>query len=173
MWSLNKICLALLLISCTTAHNSGGVHMLEEKGYRSLQDIMQLSPFKNKIVYVDIWGTRCIPCIEEFKFADSMKMKYANQNIEYLYLAVNYGYGDDSTRWAKMIHDKKLTGYNMLVSAELYRNIWTAIQDSVKDMYLIPHYILVDKHGSIAIADAARPSNDKKLDRQIRLTLSK
>ena len=34
--------------------------------FNSIEDVLKLPAVKDKVVYVDIWGTRCIPCIEEF-----------------------------------------------------------------------------------------------------------
>jgi len=44
------------------------------------------------------WGTRCIPCIEEFAFNNELKEEFKNQPVEYLYLAVDYGHPDDYSR---------------------------------------------------------------------------
>ena len=36
--------------------------------YKSIDDILMEKEFQNKVVYVDIWGARCPPCIKEFAF---------------------------------------------------------------------------------------------------------
>jgi len=59
----------------------------------------------------------------------------------------------------------------MLISASLYLQIWNIIKDSVKEMYFIPHYIIVDKTGKIVYADAARPSTKDILSRQLQIAL--
>lgn len=59
-----------------------------------------------------------------------------------------------------MVQGKNRTGYNMLISAQLYLNARDVVKDSVETIYYIPHYIIVDKKGKIAYANAARPGED-------------
>jgi thiol-disulfide isomerase/thioredoxin len=153
--------------------SDSNIHFIEDKNLKTFKQVIQLNQFKNKIVYIDLWGTRCIPCIEEFAFNDAVKEKFKNKPVEYLYLAVDYGHPDDHSRWKEMTQDKKLTGYNMLISASLYKEVWNIIKDSVKSMYLIPHYIILDKKGKIVYADAARPSAKDNLYRQLQFALKK
>jgi thiol-disulfide isomerase/thioredoxin len=126
------VSMLFLFLGCLPKFSSKAeaqVRVLEDKGYSTLKEVVNLSPFRNKVVYVDIWGTRCIPCIEEFEFNSALKTRFKNKNVEYLYLAVDYGHSDDKTRWSKMIEDKNLSGYNMFVSKKLYIAVWQWIKE--------------------------------------------
>ena len=157
---LFKICIYLPagFIFLVSFKSDNIIHFIEDNNLKTFEQVIRLNQFKDKVIYIDLWGTRCIPCIEEFAFNNELKEKFKNQPVEYLYLAVDYGHPDDYTRWKAMVQNKKLIGYNMLISASLYKEVWSIIKDSVKEMYLIPHYIIVDKKGKIVYADAARPS---------------
>src|SRR5215216_3401990 len=149
-----SLCLLGIFTFLVSFKSDNNIHFIEDKNLKTFKQVIQLNQFKDKAVYIDLWGTRCIPCIEEFEFNNILKEKFKNEPVEYLYLAVDYGHPDDHTRWKEMVQDKNLAGYNMLISASLYKEIWNIIKDSVETMYLIPHYIILDKKGKIVHADA-------------------
>jgi thiol-disulfide isomerase/thioredoxin len=165
------ICLPAAFILVVSFKSDNNIHFIEDKNLKTFEQVIRLNQFKDKVIYVDLWGTRCIPCIEEFAFNNELKEKFKDQPVEYLYLAVDYGHPDDYSRWKEMVQDKKLFGYNMLISASLYKEVWNIIKDSVKEMYLIPHYIIVDKKGKIVYADAARPSAKDSVYRELQAAL--
>lgn len=146
-------------------------------GYKisSLDSVLMQREFAGKVVYIDIWGVHCIPCLEEFAFNEPLKNRFNSKDVSFLYLSLDYDHKDDYDLWRKMIQAKNLVGYNMFISAKFYMNIWNSIRDSVnkKDMYLIPHYIIADRNGKIAFADAARPSSHDILYNQIEAVLQK
>jgi thiol-disulfide isomerase/thioredoxin len=148
------------------------VKIIESKNLRTFDQVIKLDQFKDKVTYVDLWGVHCIPCIEEFQFNSKLKDHFKNQPVEYLYIAVDYGHPDDGDIWKKMIQDKNLVGFNLIASNELYKNIWQSLKDSVETMYLVPHYIIVNKKGGISFGDAARPSANDTLYNQIQSVLN-
>ena len=36
--------------------------------FKTIEDVLALNRFKNKVVYLDFWGTGCSPCLKEFEF---------------------------------------------------------------------------------------------------------
>jgi thiol-disulfide isomerase/thioredoxin len=154
---------------------SAKVNIINGYGVGSLDTVLMQKEFTGKVVYIDIWGVHCIPCIEEFAFNEPLKNRFSNKEVAFLYLSLDYDHKDDNELWRKMIQAKNLVGYNMFISAKFYMNIWNSIRDSVnkKDMYLIPHYIIADRTGKIAFADAARPSSQDILYNQIEAVLQK
>lgn len=161
--------ISLFLISISGENE---IHFIEDKNLKTFDQVIQLDQFQGKVIYIDLWGTRCKPCIEEFSFNSFLKERFKQEPVEYLYLAVDYGHADDEARWKEMVQAKNLTGYNMLITASLYKEIWNIIKDNVRDMYLIPHYIILNKKGKIAYADAARPSEKETLYHQVQLVLN-
>lgn len=161
-----------LCVAIVSFRPTNDIQFIEAKNLKTFDQLRQLPQFKNKVVYIDMWGTRCIPCIEEFAFGSALKDTFRNKPVEYLYLAVDYGHPDDEQRWRKMAEEKRLTGHHIL-SKELYMDTWRTIKDSVKDMYMIPHYIILSKEGKIAFADAQRPSTKEKLYSQLQSVIDK
>lgn len=166
---------AVNLFCISTFAQHGSIQIINIDSARYLKEILQQKMFKNKVVFIDIWGVHCIPCIEEFAYSDALKRSFKNQRVVFLYLSLDYGHKDDKHMWEKMIKQKKLDGFHAFISADLYMNIWNDIKERIsKDkMYLLPHYLIMDSSGSIAVSDAARPSTGSELYGQITEALKK
>ncbi len=143
--------------------------------YKSVDDILKMEDFKGKVVYVDFWGTRCGPCLKEFEYIPELKKRFQNDSVEFLYLCSPYSLGwdkDNEKRWKDLIVKHKLTGTNILISAECYMaGFFEKYKDKVANMYIIPTYLLVDKQGKITDFNALRPSSKDLLYNKIQLLL--
>lgn len=131
----------------------------------SLEELIKRSDFKNNILYIDIWGTSCGPCINEFAYTPALKDRYKDKPVKFIYMAAPYGRFNDEQKWKNLIKKYNLTGYHLFMSNDFYYNIWK--YKGIKNEFMIPHYILVDKEGKIVDINAARPSNADKLYKQI------
>ena len=61
------------------------IHVLDkDKPIYSLAELSEF--FKDKTVYIDRWATWCSPCLEEFKYGDSLHKFLNDNNIEMVYL---------------------------------------------------------------------------------------
>ena len=48
-----------------------------------------IEPYKGKIIYMDLWGTWCQPCIQAIKASPMMKEAVKDYDVVYLYFALN------------------------------------------------------------------------------------
>lgn len=146
--------------------DSANIILVKDTGqFSSLEEILRLPYFKNKIVYVDLWGTRCGPCINEFPHMGSLKEKYKEQPLIFLYLKSPYGF-DDSKEWKEMVYKYNLTGIHVPMSVQFYsNNFWNKYAGHYPEQRLfgIPTYLIIDKSGRIIDFDAPRPSETKAL----------
>jgi thiol-disulfide isomerase/thioredoxin len=131
----------------------------------TLEELIANDDFKDNVLYIDIWGTSCAPCIQEFKFVPAIKERYKDKQVKFIYLSAPYGHFYDERKWKYMIKKYNLTGFNMLMSTDFYNSIWT--YEGIRNPFMIPHYILVDRKGKIIEINAARPSNKGELCNQI------
>ena len=106
-----------------------------------------IEPYKGKIVYMDVWGTWCQPCIQAIKASPAMKETVKDYDIVYLYVA----YGSEETAWKGCIAELGLTKPNYV-----HYNLPQKQQNAVLD-YLkvdgVPFYVLFDKQGNMEILD--------------------
>ncbi len=124
----------------------------------TLKDIegkpVKLSDFKGKIVYIDIWGLGCSPCMEEIPHTKKLHDDLKNEkDLIFLGINTNNGY----TEIVKdFIRKRGMPGIH------LFTNQQEDILLREQFMYSgIPHYLLVDRKGNFIDADMSRPSNPK------------
>ena len=103
-----------------------------------------LEPYRGRIVYLDIWGTWCVPCKANLKqFTKPLYQKLRDLPVTYLYLCNN----SSDKAWASIIAEYELAGehsvhYNLPLS-----------QQAAVEKYLgvrhYPTYILFDQNGKM------------------------
>lgn len=146
--------------------------------YPNIDKILELKEFKNKVVYIDIWGTRCAPCLKEFLHIGKLKEKFQNDSIIILYLCSQYKLERDKMNeklWKELILKNDLKGTHILLSNECYMNgFWEKFKDKYTEerSYGIPIFLLVDKKGVIRNFDAPRPSSEEVLYEKIQALLN-
>lgn len=177
-----SILILLLISSSYTAFSQKNIDDYKIIGdstniYKSIDDILTMDEFNGKVVYVDVWGTRCPPCLNEFAYIADLKEKFKNSPIEYLYLCSPYSMTwDDSNAelWKELIVKHNLEGINIFMSPECYMD---GFFEKYKEKYPperlwgIPTYLLVNKQGNIVDFDAPRPSTKDKLYNKIQILL--
>jgi thiol-disulfide isomerase/thioredoxin len=168
---------ALLLILTTAAKlyswtgfdGNEKIRLLTETTADSTLTNIYNANFKGKVVYVDFWGTTCLPCLEEFKnFTRSLKEKYKDRSdIAYLYIC-----GGRRLLWKQQLQKFDIEGYHIFLGAEGYADLYRRAVSGSKDIIItMPRYLIIDKTGKIAETDAPRPSDKgsiySKLDKYL------
>ena len=124
------------------------------KKVTSLEDIIAKN--KGKLILFDFWTTWCAPCREEIPAWKKLSKEYAGLDITFVSISLD----KEMQTWQKfVISDNTET-----------KNHYLLINDK-KSSFMkehgissIPRYILLDKRGNIADADAPRPSDPKITD---------
>lgn len=108
----------------------------------------QLSDFKGKYIYIDVWATWCGPCLGEIPALKKLTDTLASKDIVFVSICVF----DEKASWEKMVEKKQLKGVQLYAEPG---------ENSFVDEYMIqgiPRFILLDKSGRIIDANAKRPS---------------
>jgi thiol-disulfide isomerase/thioredoxin len=126
-------------------------------------NILKLSDYKGKIVYVDVWGTWCGPCIQEIPDALKLQEAYKDKPIVFLYVALEYG-KNDITRWrnfiagkSKRFPDKPFTGVHVVAEKQFGNPEMMPYK-----LNFAPTHILIDHNGNIVKARAGSAGNIPK-----------
>lgn len=123
----------------------------------STGELLKLSDFKGKVVYVSFWGTWCGPCIASIPKYIELQKKFKGENdIVFLYIGLEYG-EKEIKNWKSFLQKNEFPGIH-LVAEKQFRN------KSLEPYRLnfAPSYLLIDKKGNIVSPRAGRP--DEKLE---------
>lgn len=116
--------------------------------YRNVDgQIVHLSDFLGKYVYIDCWATWCGPCRREQPALAELEKKYAQKNICFVSISCD----QDRAAWEKVVREEKLQGIHLIADeADTFMNAYMVAA--------IPHFILIDPEGKIVNAKMTRPS---------------
>lgn len=105
----------------------------------------------SKYLYIDIWASWCVPCIQEFPILKSIYEKYKDKGLNVLLISVD----KDFELWINAIKKHQISFSNLIDQTEgelLHKTFEYAI---------IPHGILLDSNG-IIVANHLRTESLKK-----------
>ena len=139
-----------------------------DNGYKDLAGIINAHP--RKALYIDIWGTWCGPCREQFSHVAALKERFKDEPIEFVYVAIEKP-GASLRVWKETVSFYNLTGQHILAGEELaayFRNLYRS--DGSQTM-IFPSYLLVDRDGKLVTMHANQPSSGEELYRQLNTVL--
>ena len=118
----------------------------------SLADIngkrFDLSDFKGKYVYMDIWATWCGPCKVQIPFMKELEKQYHDAPI--YFVSVSLDKLEDKPIWEKMVRENQMSGVQLFAGREDNFGFDYKIE-------YIPTFIILDKEGNIMIDRAPAP----------------
>jgi thiol-disulfide isomerase/thioredoxin len=115
-------------------------------------NIVKLSDFKGKYVYIDIWATWCAPCVKQMPFLDKLKEKYKD-DITFIGISTD---GFKGT-WEKFLKVNNVKGIQL----------HSGDDETFKDLYKahsVPQFILINPEGNITTAIAPKPSETETIE---------
>ena len=111
---------------------------------------VSLSDFNGKVIYIDFWGVSCGPCIFQFEeFTPKLHAKYSDKEIVFLNICVDAS----KKEWKQGIKKNNVKGINLIAEGWSSHPVAKAYNISG-----IPHYVIVNRDGTIADNNAATPS---------------
>lgn len=131
---------------------------LEETPIDSLvsgRDIFQklIAPYRGRIIYVDVWGTWCGPCMREMENVTQLHETLHDLPVTYMYLANH----SPEELWQKTTKRFGLDGEDCL-NLRLPDNQQKALEEYL-GVFGYPNYLIVGPDGTIVTNSAPRPSN--------------
>lgn len=115
-------------------------------------NIVRLSDFLGKFVYIDCWSSYCGPCLKEMPEMRKLSDELKNENIIFVLISAD----NDKVKWLSKIKEFELNTINLCTEGTTHK---------FNDEYnakAFPRYILIDDKGYILDATADKPSMIKK-----------
>lgn len=132
------------------------------ENYRNIEEIIR--HHRGRVVYVDLWGSWCGPCREQFSHAEALKKRFEGRPVDFVYIAFEHS-KDPKKTWKESVFFYNLQGRHILGRKEL--------EDHFRVLYdqngtlLFPSYLLFDKKGNMITKWAERPDSEESLYEQI------
>lgn len=107
---------------------------------------------RGKIIYLDFWASWCAPCRAVMPMAHSLRKKFKNKDVVFIYLALN----DNQKKWEEAIIKEELVNYE---DSYIITNSKTSSMIDDLDVQSIPRYIIYDKKQKIVYRNAPAPND--------------
>ena len=127
-------------------------------------NIVRLSDFKGKIIYLDFWGTWCYPCIQEIPDAISLQEKFRNKPVVFIYVALEYDEKNiadwkhfiegENERFGKFLNHKPFPGVHLVAEKQFLNH-----EIKPYKINFAPTHVLIDYIGNIISVRAERFKN--------------
>jgi len=125
------------------------VDLNDEKHQKmSLDDV--LKKYKGQVIYLDFWASWCGPCKKEMPYSQELKKEYAGKDIAFVYISTD----KNGSSWQNMIDNLEISGFHYRASPDVKMEIVERF-----NLQYIPRYVLINKDGKVADANAKRPSD--------------
>jgi peroxiredoxin len=125
---------------------------------------VSLSDLKGKVVYMDLWGSWCKPCLKEMPKSKELRATIGERDdMVFLYVAV---LEPSKEKWVAAMKKFEVNGLSLISNdpeGTAFRNFY--------DRGSVPWYYLIDKEGRIADVKAKRPS-EEGIDKDIMTLLA-
>ncbi len=124
----------------------------------------QLSSFKGRVLYIDVWATWCGPCKREIPHLQQLEQEYHGKDIEFISISTDR----DINAWKNFLEKETMSGLQLHQSDNPSENM--------SNLYMvnsIPRFILIDKQGKIVSSDAPRPSSGETIRKVLNQELAR
>lgn len=139
-------------------------------------NIVNLSDFEGKYVYIDFWATWCGWCIKEFPYVNKLKKQFKGKNIKFVTISIDSE--EEKNYWKEYVITKKLEGIHLispLKKGKTRKHTSFIDKGEIEDPFLtllhvndfnlgIPQFSLIGPDGKVLDASAPRPSNENIID---------
>ena len=147
--------LSKIIKQCTSLQKiSNGNKAFEIIGKTIDGNLIKLSDFTGKLVYIDFWATWCSTCIKEMPASIKLQEKFKDsKDLVFLFVSID----NDHDKWKNYLKKHTdLTGVQINITEE-------TSNETRKNYFInsVPRYMIIGKDGKIIDSSAERPSSDK------------
>lgn len=112
-------------------------------------NLVSMSDFKGKVVYLDFWATWCGPCMRQMPYMKELKGRMEGKDVVFLYISVD----EDPEAWRKTVAEREIGGIHLNVPGRQHP---VPVSYAVRG---IPKFMLIGRDGTIIDNVPPRPNN--------------
>ncbi|MFR3329756.1 MAG: TlpA family protein disulfide reductase [Odoribacter splanchnicus] len=106
----------------------------------------QLSEFRGKYVYIDLWASWCGPCCQEIPYIEKLKSELNSKQVVFVCISLD----KNQSKWKEKMEQLNMTGNQWLdFNGEFAK---------ILNISSIPHFLLYDKEGKLLEYRSMAPS---------------
>lgn len=113
--------------------------------------VLSLKDFRGKYLFIDFWGTWCVPCLEEIPYMEKLEKAYKDSKVKIISIACD----KKREKWLSFLAKHQ----NMTWSQYLITQEGDNVLDNVYYVIGIPRFMLIAPDGRIVNSDMLRPSD--------------
>lgn len=130
----------------------------------SLAEIAEIKGIKGNYCLIDIWASWCIPCRQQFQYANQLHVLTARyNNLQLLYISIDEASAEKE--WKEVVEKFNLAGFHLLANQKLQEDMRAKIFQ--QKSFTIPRYLLLSPSGEIICPDMPRPEDLKKVEQML------
>lgn len=150
------------LLKTIEANKKKSGFQVNETGEVSNEDLFAslISPFRGKVILLDVWATWCGPCRMANKAMTPMKEELKDKDIVYLYVT---GETSPLEIWKNMI--PAIHGEHFRITHDQ----WSYLMKTFK-INGVPTYFIIDREGNIKYKQTGFPGADKIKEELMKIT---
>lgn len=120
------------------------INLVDANGHK-----VNLTDFKGKVVYVDLWGTWCVPCLVNMNESKKLSKKFSSNDVVFLYVNMK----DTETRWKDYLKKNKMDGVHVFADKANSDILYKELMISG-----VPRYMIINRDGKTMNAFALPPA---------------
>ncbi|MBQ7878045.1 MAG: TlpA family protein disulfide reductase [Bacteroidaceae bacterium] len=114
-------------------------------------NVVDVSQFKGKYIYIDLWASWCVPCLKEIPYLQKLESDYKDKDIVFLSVSID----SDEKAWKKTLAARNMHGHQLIDDEHRL--------SSALGVASVPFFIMYDKEGRLLEYRAPRPSRREEL----------
>lgn len=144
------------------AYKPGAVSLdtTETEGRRLFEELVR--PYRGKVVYVDVWGGWCAPCLAELRHVREVREAMRGEDVMFMFLA---------NKTDGRLYRELAGRLGLCAPGSVSFNLPPGRQAAIERYLAVssfPYHIMLDRHGNPVVGEIPRLSQPEELRRLIK-----